>query len=153
METKRNDPCPCGSGKKYKKGVEKFPLKNNDSRFTALVDIIKHNKINWYSQFREIRRKIEHERFALPNPYYRLNGENKVEVIFPTFGKQNIEEILKICWENLTNLCEEILVFLLSLKLKDYLVIIRISDNMRDKHFPIKYAARYKDFPQANFSC
>ena len=92
--------------KKYKKGLEKFPLKNDDPRFTGLVDMIKHNKTNWYSQFREIRRKIEHEGFALPNPRYRLNEANKVEVIFPTFGTQSIEEILKICWENLTSLCE-----------------------------------------------
>lgn len=117
------------------------------------MDMIKHNKTNWYSQFREIRIKIEHEGFALPNPHYRLNGENEVEVIFPTFGKQSIEEILKICWENLTNLCEEILVFLLSLKFKDYIVIMRIPHDMRDKHFPVKYAARHKDFPQTNFSC
>ena len=139
--------------KKYKKGLEKFPLKNDDPRFTGLVDMIKHNKTNWYSQFREIRRKIEHEGFALPNPHYRLNGASKVEVIFPTFGKQSIEEILKICWENLTSLCEEVLVFLLSLKFKDYIVIVRIPDDMRDKHLPVKYAARHKDFPQANFSC
>lgn len=139
--------------KKYKKGLEKFPLKNEDPRFTALVDMIKHKKTNWYTQFREIRRKIEHEGFALTNPRYFLNQQSKVEVIFPTFGKQSIEEVLKICWENLMNLCEEILVFLLSLKFKDYIVIVRIPENMRDKHFPAKLAARHKDFPQANFSC
>jgi hypothetical protein len=139
--------------KKYKKGLEKFPLKNDDQRFTALVEMIKHNKTGWYSQFREIRRKIEHEGFALPHLRYRLGLENKVEIIFPTFSKQSIEEILKICWENLTSLCEEILVFLLSLKFKDYIVIVRIPENMRDKHFPARYAARHKDFPQANFSC
>lgn len=139
--------------KKYEKGLKKFPLKNNDPRFTSLVDMIKHNKTNWYSQFREIRRKIEHDGFALPNPHYRLNEKNKVEIIFPTLGKQSIEEVLKICWESLTNLCEEILVFLLSLKLKDYMIIVKIPNNMKDKHFPIKYAARHKDFPQANFSC
>lgn len=139
--------------KKYKKGLEKFPLKDNDPRFNALTEMVKHNKKNWYSQFREIRRKIEHEGFALPNLKYRLNKENKVEVIFPTFGKQSIEEILKICWENLTSLCEEILVFLLSLKLKDYMVIVLIPETMRDKYFPVKYAVRHKDFPQANFSC
>lgn len=139
--------------KKYKKGLEKFPLKNDDYRFTALVGMIKHNKTGWYSQFREIRRKIEHEGFALPHLRYRLSAENKVEVIFPTFVKQSIEEILKICWENLTSLCEEILVLLLSLKFKDYIVIARIPENMRDKHFPARYAARHKDFLQANFSC
>ena len=139
--------------KKYKKGLKKFPLKNDDPRFTALIDMIKNNKTSWYSQFREIRRKIEHEGFALPNPRYHLNKENKVEIIFPTFGKQGIEEILKIYWENLTNLCEEILVFLLSLKFSDYIVIVRIPDDMRDKHFPARYAARHKDFPQINFSC
>ncbi len=141
------------NSKKYKKGLKKFPLKNDDPRFTSLVDMIKHNKANWYAQFREIRRKIEHEGFTLPNLCYRLGAENKVEVIFPTFGNQSIEEILKICWENLPNLCEEILVFLLSLKFKDYIVIVRIPENMRGKHFPAKYAARHKDFPQANFSC
>lgn len=115
--------------------------------------MIKNNKTNWYSQFREIRRKIEHEGFALPNQRYRLNKKNKVEVIFPTFGNQSIEEILKICWENLTSLCEEVLVFLLSLRFKDYIVIVRIPENMRDKHLSARYAERHKDFPQANFSC
>lgn len=139
--------------KKYKKGLEKFPLKNDDPRFTALVDMIKHNKINWYAQFREIRHKIEHEGFELPHLRYRLNAQNKVEVIFPTFDTQSIEEVIKIYWENLTNLCEEILVFLLILKFKDYMIIVRILSEMRDKHFPARYAVRHKDFPQANFSC
>ena len=140
--------------KKYKNGLEKFPLKSDDPRFTALVDMVKHNKTNWYATFREIRHKIEHEGFALPNLRYHLNAQSKVEVTFPTFvGGQGIEEVLKICWENLTSLCEEILVFLLSLKLKDYMIIVRIPPEMRDKHFPARYAVRHKDFPKANFSC
>ncbi len=28
-----------------------------------------------------------------------------------------------------------------------------MGSGMRDKHFPARYAARHKDFPQANFSC
>ena len=61
--------------KKYKKGLEKFPLKNDDPRFTSLIEMIKHNKTNWYFQFREIRRKRSnpdktcrstHHGFALP---------------------------------------------------------------------------------------
>lgn len=139
--------------KKYKKGLEKFPLKSDDSRFTALADMVKHNKTNWYHQFSEIRSKIEHEGFALPNLRYHLNPQNKVEITFPVFGKQSIEEILKICWENLTKLCEEILVFLLSLKLKDDMVMVEIPEHMRDKHFPVKYAVRLKIFPEVNFSC
>ncbi len=139
--------------KKYNKGLEKFPLKNDDPRFSALSDMIKHNKKNWYSQFREIRRKIEHEGFALPNLKYRLSKKNKVEVIFPTFGTQTIENTIKICWENLTSLCEELLVFLLSLKFKEYIIIVKIPKTMRDKNLPVKYAARHKDFPQVNFSC
>ncbi len=138
--------------KKYKKGLGKFPLQSNDPRFTALSDMIKNNKTNWYSLFREMRRKIEHEGFALPQLKYRLDN-GKTEAIFPTFGKQSIEEVMKICWNSLTNLCEEILVLLLSLKLKDPMVIVITPENMRDKHFPVKYAVRHKDFPQANFSC
>ena len=89
--------------KKYKRGLGKFPLKSNDPRFSVLSGMIKNNKTNWYSQFREMRRKIEHEGFSLPPLKYRLN-KNKVEAIFPTFGQQSIEEVIKICWVNLTNL-------------------------------------------------
>ena len=151
----------CGIGflfvddniKKYRKGLEKFPLRNDDPRFDVLSSMIKRNKTNWYYKFNEIRTKIEHDGFTLPNIQYRLNSQDKVEIILPVFGEQGIEDMLKICWENLTNLCEEVLVLLLSLKLEDHMIMVMIPDHMRDKHFPIKYAVRLKSFPQANFSC
>lgn len=139
--------------KKYNKGLGKFPLKSGDPRFVFLADMIKNNKTNWYSSFRDMRVKIEHDGFSLPHLKYRLAKGGNVEAIFPSFGNQSIKEVMEICWQNITNLCEETLVFLLSLKLKDPIVIVMIPENMRDEHLPVRYAARHKDFPQAKFSC
>jgi len=139
--------------KKYNKGLGKFPLKSGDPRFVALSDMIKNNKTNWYSAFRKMRVKIEHDGFSLPIIKYKLVRDNKVEAILPTFENQSMGEVMDICWKSLTNLCEEILVFLLSLKLKDPMVILMIPENMRDKNLPVKYTVRHKDFPEAHISC
>ena len=139
--------------KKYKKGLRRFPLKQEDHRFTFLSTMIKQNKIVWYFQFNKIRNDIEHDGFSLPSISYKLDEKNNVIIKYPKFGEQTLEEIISICWYNLTHLCEEIIVFLLSLKLENNLIIVEIEKENRDKDMPIKYAARHKDFPYANFSC
>lgn len=139
--------------KKYKKGLRRFIFKEDDNRFETLSNMIKHNKIAWYIKFNEIRNRIEHEGFSLPALSYGLDINNVVTIKYPKFGEQTFEQIISICWNNLTNLCEEIIVYLSSLKLEDDLIMVQIEEKDRDKNMPIKYAVRHKDFPSAHFSC
>lgn len=140
------------SDKEYKKGLAKFPLKQDDDRFKTLSGMILGHKDAWYLQFRELRVKIEHHGWALPPLQYRLTTDQTVEVLLPAITPQGIEEVLKICWENLTSLCEEILVYLMSLKLRNEQIMVYIPPDKRDKLFPISYSVRHKDFPEARYS-
>ncbi len=138
--------------KKYEKGLKRFTLKGDDKRFIALSSMIKDHQKNWFIIFNKTRAEIEHEGFKLSELKYILEGD-KLKTIFPTHKGQGIKEILEICWENLINLCEEIMVFLLSLKIKNEMVIVFIPENMRNKYVPVRYEVRLKNFPQAKFSC
>jgi len=137
---------------KFKKGLKRFPIPETDKRYEYLRDMISHNKESWYTQFREMRGKIEHDGYKLPNIKYDVEND-KVIPVYPMFGKQTIENILDICWQNLSNLCEEIIVYLISLNLPPDLIIVLIPTESRDLNLPIKFAVRYKEFPEVNFSC
>lgn len=140
--------------KKYREGVEKFPIREDDFRFQSILNMMKNHKQNWYLQFREVRRKIIHEGFALPHIEYKLNSQEKIEIILPVSeGGQSIIEMVEVIWKSLTDLCENILVFLLSLKLKDNMIIVYIPFDKRDKIMPIKYMVSLKEFPGVPLSC
>ncbi len=138
--------------KKFEKGAKKFPLQKDDNRFEALAKFVRQHRETWYAVFRNLRDKIEHEGFKLPNVQYPVDAIRKVQCVFPKLGNQEIEALLDVCWGNLRNLCEELIVFLLSLKLKDPIFILEIPEDQRDKNLPVKYAARHKAFPQAEYS-
>lgn len=138
---------------KFKKGIKKFPLLETDDRFVHLKEMIHHNKEGWYAEFKEIRRKIEHEGYKIPDLKYKML-DGKIIPIIPRFGNgQSMEEIIRICWENVSNLCEETLVYLISLQLKEELIVVFIPPELRNKNMPIKYAVRDKDFPEVEFTC
>lgn len=139
--------------KKYRQGLINFPLKQDDDRFKILSQMISGHKSAWYVQFRDLRDAIEHQGWALPAIHYRLNEEGKVEIILPSFGTQTLLEILMICWENLTNFCEEILVYVMSLQLKDDQMMVQIKPEHREPILPVRYAVRHRDFPEAKYSC
>lgn len=139
--------------KKYKRGLKKFPLDSEDLRFKNLSGFVLGNKSSWYEAFSGLRNAIIHDGWTLPEIKYRIDDFDHTEVLFPTFNGQSLNDTINISWNNLFVFCEEIIAFIFSLKLKDDIILVVIPENKRDKHFPIKYAARHKDFPEANFSC
>lgn len=140
--------------KKIKKGLKRFPIPETDPRFLHLKKLIDQTRQGWYTQFKELRRLIEHHGFQLPDVQYHLAGDRVVAhyAKFGDSGTQTIEEVLSICWENLSCLCEEIIVLIISLKLSDEYVVVMIPPGRRDKHIPVKYAVRHRAFPEAPLS-
>lgn len=138
--------------KKNTKGIKRFPIPETDERFVYLQELIHINRKGWYTQFREMRRQIEHFGYKLPEIKHSVDIEGKVTVNYPLIGKQTIEEVLEICWNNLSTLCEEIIVYITSLKLPEHLTVVMVPPEQRDRSLPIKYDVRLKEFPEANYS-
>lgn len=139
--------------KKFRKGLKEFVLNENDERFKSLNVFMKHHRVTWYESFNDLRNKIEHEGWHLPNLQYTPNSDNKVQVLLPTFLDQTIEEILESYWQSMSMFCEEVIVFLLSLKLKQDRVIVFIPEKNRDKNLPVRYIVSHKDFPGVLLQC
>lgn len=139
--------------RKFRKGLKKFVLDENDERFKGLNEFIKHHRAIWYESFNDLRNKIEHEGWHLPNLHYALDENNKVQVRLPTSPNQTIEEILESYWQRMSMFCEEVIVFLLSLKLKDDMIIVFVPEENRDKNLPVRYMVSHKDFPGVQLQC
>jgi len=135
--------------KKYLKKKNKFLNKNLGEKFKELCDMIENDRKNWYLIFSDIRNKVEHEGFKLPDIQYVLGGNDEIKVFYPTINYQKIEEILYICWQNIFRFCEDIVIFLLSTKLKSPLIIVFIPEDRRGKTNPVKYRVSVKDLPFA----
>ncbi len=114
---------------------------------------MKNNRTIWYESFNDLRNKIEHEGWHLPNLQYTLDSNNKVQVRLPTSPNQTIEEILESYWQSMSMFCEEVIVFLLSLKLQQNMVIVFIPEEKRDKNLPVRYIVSHKDFPGVLLQC
>ncbi|MFA6427835.1 MAG: SEC-C metal-binding domain-containing protein [Candidatus Magasanikbacteria bacterium] len=139
--------------KKFRKGSEKFVLSEKDERFQSLISFIKNNNTVWYASFRELRRQIEHEGWALPELRYSLDKSLKVKVDIPSSSSKSIKEILETYWDNMNIFCEEVITFLLSLKLKDDMVMVYIPKEKRDQQMPVRYMASLKEFPGVPLQC
>lgn len=133
--------------KKYLEKKNKFLNKNPGEKFKELCDMIDNDRKSWYLIFSDIRNKIEHEGFKLPDIQYVLGGNGEIKVFYPTINYQKIEDILNICWQNIFRFCEDIVVFLLSTKLKDPFVIVTILEDRRDRANPVKYKVSVKNLP------
>lgn len=134
--------------KSFEKGTKKFPLDESDDRFKTLLEFVKNHKKGWYSDFREFRRKIEHEGWSLEKINYRLGQKNKVEVIIPKIDNKEMIGFLNNLWDTMNFFCEEIITFLLGLKLDDKnLFIMFIQKEKRNPDLPIKYVVSHKSFP------
>ena len=142
-----------GNEKKFRNGRRAFALKEDDERFQALNSFIENHKTAWYASFRDMRRKIEHEGWSLPNLKYSLDDLLNVQIHLPTTPNQSIEVVLESHWQNMMLFCEEVVVFLLSLKLKDDMVIVYIPEERRDKNNPMRYMVSHKDFPGVPLQC
>jgi hypothetical protein len=139
--------------KAFKKGLEKFPLDKNDERFESLLEFIKNHKKNWYSNFRELRRKIEHEGWSLEKIEYYLDAHNKVQVVVPKVQGKEILSLVNDYWDVTNHFCEEIITFLLGLKLDDEMFIQYIPKDKRNKHTPVKYIVSHKSMPGVQINC
>ena len=131
--------------KKFEKGAKAFKLDRNDPRFDTHRD-------GWYRNFKELRDQIEHQGFRLPQIKHRVDANGKVEILVPTIGNQSIEEILDIAWNSLSNLCEEIYVFVGSLELKGGYIIWKIPEEKRVNHNWVRYKVAIPEFPEAHVS-
>ncbi len=138
--------------KKRKQAVAEFPIPDSDPRKAQFFKYIEGHQKNWYRVFRELRVQIIHHGWKLPKIVYSPIAGNKVGVNYPKIHGLTIEEILNVCWHNMTGFCEETIVILAGLKLPDDLMILEIPIDKRDKGFPVRFAVRHKAFPEANFS-
>ena len=136
--------------KKFKRGAQAFKLDANDPRFQALNNFIKSHRDGWYRDFKELRDKIQHQGFHLPQIKHRLDAAGSVEILVPSLGQQTIEEVLEVAWNNLSNLCEEIYVFIASLELKGRYIIWRIPEEKREAHNWARYKIAIPEFPEAH---
>ena len=92
----RNDPCPCGSGKKYKKccllqqdGAKRYPFKQKmpfipvytelDQLSNSVVDLIKENKLD---EAEDVSRKLLDE---YPD---QVDGLNRLAMVYEARGKK-----------------------------------------------------------------
>lgn len=139
--------------KKFRRGLKNFVLKEDDERFKALSEFIKNHKTVWYESFRDLRCKIEHDGWSLPALKYSLDESLKVKVHIPSFPDKTIIEMLEIYWQNMALFCEEVVVFLLSLKLRDNMVIVYLPEEQRDKQMPVRYIVSLKEFPGVRLQC
>lgn len=133
--------------KKHLKKKRKFLGENQDEKFKDLCQMIDDDRKSWYLTFSEIRDAIEHDGFKVPSINYVLDKDNEVKPMYPTIDYQRIEELFDICWRNLFRFCEDIIIFLLSMKLRDPFTIIVIPEDKRDPASPIKYKVTVRDFP------
>jgi hypothetical protein len=132
---------------KFESKKNKFLRDNPDPEFIDYCKVIEDDRKNWYKIFIYIRNSIEHEGFKLPDVNYLLGKNNEVKTFFPTINHQTLEEVLNICWTNLFQICEEMIVLLLSKKLKDPFVIAEVPEIKRNPQNPIKYVISIKGFP------
>ncbi|MDO8565315.1 MAG: SEC-C domain-containing protein [bacterium] len=139
--------------KKLRKGLKNFVLDENDERFKGLNAFMKHHRASWYESFNDLRNKIEHEGWHLPDLHYTLDANHKVQVRLPVAPDQTIEEILESYWKSMSMFCEEVIVFLLSLKLGDDMIIVFIPEEKRDKNLPVRYIVSPKAFPGVSLQC
>lgn len=139
--------------KKFRAGMKNFILSEEDERFKALSAFIANHKTTWYASFRELRRQIEHEGWSLPDLKYSIGADSKVRAHLPTTPNQSLEQMLGTYWQNMNLFCEEVVVFLLSLKLKDHMILVYIPEDKRDPNMPIRYMVSLKEFPGVPLQC
>lgn len=139
--------------KKFEKGANAFKLDRNDPRFQTLIKFIKSHRDGWYRSFKDLRDDIEHNGYKIPQIKHRVELDGKVEIIFPKIGNQSIEEVLDMAWANLSNLCEEVFVFIISLELNNGYIIWRVPEEKREKYNWVKYKISISEFPEAEVSC
>lgn len=144
--------------KEFEKGANSFKLDKNDPRFVVLADFIKNHRDGWYRSFKKLREDITHRGFKLPQVSYTYDSSGKLvaSINIAINPPQELEKLLDMSWINLSTLCEEILVFIMSLELKQSggmsYAIMRIPEEEREKYFWARYRVFSPEFPEAHVS-
>lgn len=138
---------------KFTKGAKNFPLDKDDARFVNLAAFIKNHKVAWYNAFRSLRKEIEHMGWSLPEVQYRVNEKYRVEALFPNVENLPIPQLCDLVWQNMVLLCEEVCVYLLSLKLPEDMIIVRVPENQREQHNKARYIVSHKTMPGVPLGC
>lgn len=139
--------------KKFAKGAKAFKLNQEDPRFQNLVAFINSHRDGWYRDFKDLRDDIQHNGYKLPQIKHTVTTNSEVFALIPLYKNQDIETLLDVGWVNLSTLCEEILVFIMSLELKNDYVVWRIPEDKRKDHNWARYKIAHPDYPEAHISC
>jgi len=153
MKTGRNDLCPCGSGKKYKKccyreNVIPFPNKNDgisERLSEALLNLHKnilHKKphIEEYNRYRRLHTEIMEKMVD-----YYLDGKYKQRIINDSFEKNENEKNLKLIGSDFnTETQENAQAFYDLLVYKNFPNMICITDDFIERNI-------YKNQDKLNF--
>ena len=139
--------------KKFRKGIESFPLAEDDVRFEYLKNFVTNHKQTWYQVFSEMRTAMEHMGWSLDDVRYQLDKNMNVCPIFPKVAGHDIPFVLETCWNNIVHLCEEVTVFVLSLKLDVDKVIVQIPEAERKNHNKARYMVSHASWPGVPLGC
>ena len=126
----------------YNKSKIEFLNINKSDNFKKLIKMVDDSRSLWYKPFNELRNKIEHQGYKLNKVNYVIL-EDKAKPTFPVFkiGNDfiNINKLFNSLFENIFIFCEEIIVFFMSQKLPDDLILLSIPKEYRDSSIPVKY--------------
>lgn len=146
---KKNVEFIFGTDKNFEIGCNRF-IKDHgsDEETIKLVDMLKDERKAWFSDFSEMRRKIEHEGYQFPKLKYSLEDDGAKADMIQWDKEITIPDALEIMWNNLSEFCEDLLIILLKDSLnKDILQIFYIKEQDRDEYMSLKY----KIGPSASF--
>ncbi|MBX4188391.1 MAG: hypothetical protein KW793_04660 [Candidatus Doudnabacteria bacterium] len=143
-----------GNDDDFEKSSNQFSASNPYAYAREFMEHIRNHRKSWCSTFILFRDKIEHEGYKLPPINFLIDESDKIVAVFPkTKDGREVDELLKLIWENLINFCEDTLMFLFASKLASDKRIVFIPPGKRDLHHPIKYQVELVSLPGVRLSC
>ena len=128
----------------FERGKKKYLADHPGEKSEGLVQIIEGHRGAWYRQFLKLRNDIEHRGFKYPEIKYVLDESDQVKVVFPVFGRRTTEQLLNLLYINLMSFCEDVIVYLLSVKLPPDKVIVVMPEDQQDSAHAAKYRVGIK---------
>jgi len=129
----------CDTETNYKKQRDAFLKQHDTKKFRDFFALIDQDRGNWIKPLRDLRNKIEHRGFSLPTTKYLLDQNDKIVPFFPTPDNEEMVYFLEKIWENFFTFCEEIVVFFMSHKLPEGMVIYQVPEDERTREIPMRY--------------
>jgi len=135
--------------KKLEESIHRFLAMHPQGIFQYFIDMLRGERKQWFSTFIDMRIKIEHHGFTLPEVQYIPNKDGLTPIL-PKMGSKDMIETLNLIWENLFEFCEDVVVMMFATKIKgeDIFAIQHIPEHLRDPHKPIKYKISLKPPPE-----